>query len=245
MLRPLFLLAVTAAVVSACNQSQPDTNTTANDSITAVPAPKAAPAATPMDTVQIGNVTFFAYYIDKAEFDKYAKPDPDTSESNLLAHDKDIIREGNSLHIKLANGLQLTRTNVDSDGDDYVRYSYDRNYADIHRKGLFLSLYEAQGYELINQQNGDTLITWSAPVVSPDRKYLLCANLDMVAGFDPNGFQLFKLENDVIKPVGEALIEDWGPGKTFWIDNNTILAEYRSYDKTDHEINRHVKLVMQ
>jgi hypothetical protein len=231
--------AATILVLGCKNKQANNTATTANDS-----TPPAIHNI-PDDTVQMGNKTFFVYFIEKADFDKFPLPTIDSSETDVLAKDSLVKREGSRLTIQLQNGKQRIMANNNSEGEDYIGYTYAANYPAIKRKGFFISYYEGSAFELVNTINGDSMVTWSAPSVSPDKKFIITASMDLVAAFDPNGFQLFSVNNNDIKAVGEVSLEDWGPGMVQWINNKTILSEYITINEDGNTQIRYVKMVMQ
>ncbi|SEW29233.1 hypothetical protein [Chitinophaga arvensicola] len=233
------LCACTIMVLSCKNKTADKTHTAANDST--------PPAInnTPDDTVQLGNKTFLVYFIQKADFDKFPLPVADSNETGVLAKDTSVKRDGSKLTIQLSNGKQRVMANNNSDGEDYIGYTFAGNYPTIKRKGFFVTYYEGSAFELVNTVNGDSMMTWSAPSVSPDKKYVITASMDLVAAFDPNGFQLFSIEGNDIKAVGEASLDDWGPGLVQWINNKTLLSEYITIDEEGNTQIRYVKMVMQ
>ncbi|MFY0252381.1 hypothetical protein ACDQ55_00355 [Chitinophaga sp. 30R24] len=235
-----FLLCASIVLVLGCKNKATDHKAIATNDST-----PPAINSIPDDTVQLGDKTFFVYFIEKADFDKFPLPPVDSSEADVLAKDSLVKREGNKLVIQLQNGKQRIMTNNNSDGDDYIGYTYAANYPAIKRKGFFVAYYEGNGYELINALDGDSMMTWSAPSISPDKKYMVTASMDLVAAFDPNGFQLFSINNNEIKQIGEANLDDWGPGMVQWINNKTILSEYITINDDGNTQIRYVKMVMQ
>lgn len=235
-----FLLCACTIVLFSCKQKTADkTNTAANDS-----TPPAI-NSTPDDTVQLGDKTFFVYFIEKTDFDKFPLPAADSNEIAVLTKDTSVKRDGNKLTIQLTNGKQRVMANNTSDGEDYIGYTYAGNYPAIKRKGFFVTYYEGSAFELVNSDNGDSMMTWSAPSVSPNKKYMVTASMDLVAAFDPNGFQLFTINGNDIKAAGEANLDDWGPGLVQWINNKTLLSEYITIDEEGNTQIRYVKMVMQ
>ncbi|MDR6565350.1 hypothetical protein [Chitinophaga ginsengisegetis] len=235
----LLLCACSIMILSCKNKTADNNNTAAKDS-----TPPAI-NKTPDDTVQLGNKTFFVYFIEKADFDKFPLAPTDSSEADVLAKDSLVKREGNKLTIQLENGKQRIMANNNNDGEDYIGYTYAGSYPAIKRKGFFVTYYEGSAFELVNILNGDSMVTWSAPAISPDKKYIITASMDLVAAFDPNGFQLFSVNGNEIKAVGEASLDDWGPGMVHWINNKTILSEYITIDEEGNTQIRYVKMVMQ
>lgn len=233
-----FLLCAGAIMVLGCKHKAADNTAASNDTPPAI-------HNIPDDTVQIGNKTFFVYFIEKEDFDKYPLPQTDSSEADVLKKDSLVKRDGNKLTIRLENGKQRIMTNNNSDSDDYIGYTYVASYPAIKRKGFIVTYYEGSGFELVSTVNGDSMMTWSAPAVSPDKKYLLTASMDLVAAFDPNGFQLFSAAKDTVKPIGEISLTNWGPGMVQWINNTTVLSEYITIDEEGVTQIRYVKMVLQ
>lgn len=234
-----FLLCAGIILALGCKTKNKNNAATANDS-----TPRAI-HSTPDDTIQLGDKTFFVYFIEKADFDKFPLPPSDSNEAQVLAKDTLVKREGNKLTIQLQNGKQRILADNSNEGEEYIGYTYAANYPSINRKGFFVSYYEGSAFALVNTLDGDSMITWSAPAISPDKKYIMTACMDLVAAFDPNGFQLFSVNNNEIKPVGEANLDDWGPGMVQWINDKTLLSEYITINEEGNTQIRYVKLVMQ
>lgn len=234
-------------VIAACHQKA--ASITVIDSTTVLP--KAQPAIIATDTFKMGNKTFFVYDIDPAESPFTEKPivDPDSAELALLHHDTNghIKRTGDSLIITLDNGrhIVLASNVLHPDHDNYTEYTYTGYLPDIKQYGIFATYYESTDFLLVDQTTGVTTHTWSAPIISPDKKYFLCSSYDLEADITANGFQLYSYQNGTITPVGEIELANWGPGQVKWIDNNTFIAEHISLDSTMNKVIKPVKIIMQ
>ncbi|RFS24526.1 hypothetical protein DVR12_04775 [Chitinophaga silvatica] len=239
MFNKLWLLLCATLIVFGCKNKSHDQSSVANDS-----TPPAI-HSTPDDTVSIGNKTFLVYFIEKADFDKYPYPAMDTSEAAALAKDSTVKRDNGKLIIRLENGKERILTSNIHDEENFIDYSYIANYPSIKRKGFHLSYYEGSGFALVSTVNGDSMITWAAPAISPDKQYIITASMDLVAAFDPNGFELFSINNNDIKKIGEANLEKWGPGLVQWISNNTLISEYITVNDDGNTQVQYVKMVMQ
>ncbi|MCW3463262.1 hypothetical protein [Chitinophaga nivalis] len=246
MKKVLSLLVAPALLLWGCH-SQPDTNTNATTVQQDTLAAPVGKQEIPMDTIQLGTKTFYVYAIDQATFEKYPPIPLDSNENEALLKDTLVKRSGDKLIFKLENGKEQVLTNNQSEGDDYVNYTYLTNYPQIKQKGVLLNYYEGMGYTLVNTQNGDTVYTWSPAVISPDKKYLVTASMDLVAAFDPNGFQLYEISpNYQVKLIGEKYLEKWGPVDVQWIDNKTLICKHVTIDDNTMETRvKYVKLVMQ
>ncbi|MBC9930802.1 hypothetical protein [Chitinophaga qingshengii] len=249
MIKNILWLLLFVPLVYACNNSGKQTGTDSTQTTHDTTAPETPVTVTHdyIDTIQVGNKKFLVSFIDKATYDQYPayQPSGDTSERNALAKNPGVKRVGEQLEFSLGNGAQKIRANNGEDDDDFVRYSYAGYYPDLHRHGMFIGYYEADGFELLNPDNGDTLNTWTAPIISPDKKYFICPNMDIEAGFNPNGFQLFEIDNKNIRLVGQAELTKYGIDQVKWIDNKTFIAIYQTDEDIMHNRSRYVKLVMQ
>ncbi|MFB6455189.1 hypothetical protein ACE38W_07970 [Chitinophaga sp. Hz27] len=241
----IYLIAV-ACILTSCGQRK--TKEPVADSTGIVFADVPATSEEPIDTLELANKKFLVYTIDSAVFEKFKAQPIDTSEALALSRDTSVKRNGPSLQFRLENGKTLTLTDNDSESDTtdtFAHYLYVSNYPEIHRKGVIVYYYESQDYLLVDTRNGDTLHIWAEPIFSPDKKHLLCASMDLVAAFMPNGFQWYDINKDSIVYKGEANLEKWGPTETKWVDPKTILCQYITIDEEGNTQSSYVKLVMQ
>ncbi|NML37039.1 hypothetical protein HHL17_07495 [Chitinophaga sp. G-6-1-13] len=249
MIKKILFLIVFVHFMYSCNSGKQSGSADSTQIVRDSTVPEAGISATPkyIDTIQAGNKKFLVFFIDKTTYEQFPayQLSGDTSETNALAKNTDVKRIGQQLEFHLANGQQKIRVDNSEDDDGYARYSYAGYYPALHRHGIFISYYEADGFELINPDNGDTLYTWTAPIVSPDKKYFICPNMDIEAGFNPNGFQLFEINNKDILLVGAPELTEYGIDEVRWVDNKTLIAVYQTHEDIAHDRKRYVKLVMQ
>jgi hypothetical protein len=244
-----YLLLLLTYIFAGCNTKvTPTQDSSKSDSLITQSLEDSTPDNNiPIDTLQLGDKKLLVYTVNKAVFDQYPSTPEDTSEASLLSRDAALVkRTGDTLIFTLTNGQHKIMPNhVDMDDEDYYGYIYAGNFPDIHRLGVIGTYYESLDYLLVNPANGDTLHTWGAPVIAPDKKHILCPSMDLEAGFVPNGFQLFSVDNNQIKLIGDIEIKKWGPGEVKWINNNTILATYIFLDDDMNPGTKYVKMVLQ
>lgn len=250
MIKKILFLIAFAHLIYACNNSGKPSGADSTQTMSDSAAPETAISVTPVyiDTLEAGDKKFLVSFIDKATYEQYPayQPSGDTSETNALSRVTNVKRNGQQLIFSLANGNQKIRTdNSEDDAEDYVRYRYAGYYPELQRHGLFITYYEADGFELLSPDNGDTLYTWTAPVPSPDKKYFICPSMDIEAGFNPNGFQLFEINNKDIRLVGATDMNEYGLNDVRWVDNKTLIAVYQTHEDIMSDRHRYVKLVMQ
>jgi hypothetical protein len=207
----------------------------------------------PIDTIEMGSKTFLIYAMDESEspFDYYSGVESDSAELKLLNHNDGnghVKRKGKKLIITADNGKNVVLTDkadIDTDGENYAQYTYTGYLPDIKQYGVMATYYESMSFLLVNQVNGETINTWGPPIISPDKKYFICASYDLAAGVIQNGLELYSYLNGKITPIGEIGLEKWGPGQLKWLDNNTLAAEYITLDSTMNKVIKPVKLMMQ
>lgn len=240
----LFLIAA-AGAFTACSGPAEKANT---DSTT-VAAP-ATTASQPLDTLKMGNKTFLVYALEQSPFEKLqdttAEVRDSSAEALLLQQDSAFARrKGHTLFLRLNNGQTVPLEDNTAEDGNFTNFTYKGYYSDIRHFGAFVGYYEGSGYLLVNQQTGEKINTWAPPVISPDKKYILCPSKDLEAGFDNNGFELLSYNNGKIDSLGEIALTKWAPGRIKWIDNTTLVAEYVTVNEQMQEQVRPVKLVMQ
>lgn len=237
---PLFFI---AGMIAACNGQ--DISDSASDTSHIEEAPSIGKVPVNTDTFSVGNRSFTIYTLEHSSFDKLSDPDYDSAETSLLNKDKaHVKRSGDTLQFTLNNGETRILANNTKDDDKYCIFFYAGYLPDIHQYLVFGSYYESSDYVLINADNGELTHVWGIPVVSPDHKYVICASVDLIAGFNNNGFQLFSYRDNKLISEGDVQFDKWGPGQMKWLDNKTIEAEYVVLDNDMNEVPKPVKLVM-
>ncbi len=164
--------------------------------------------------------------------------------SDTLPIDTSVVKlMSNGIQIK-TKGKDVFFKNDTSDNDSRVIYSYIKTIANVglvHINGIF---WEWTADYLINLKNGEQTILWEKPILSPNKKMIICCSADLVATEMPNGLQLFKIENGVVKKVfeKEIEIERWGPSEPKWESDSTILLKRVKVDNNYNEIYDYVRM---
>ncbi len=181
-----------------------------------------------LDTLAIGNKMYQTQDLTDTNFvfEKFEFNDP--ADSAYIEKNKNVARrEGDTLFLKCDNGQTVKLKNNLSDGDDVMSFNFKYLNNDINAYVVFCYYYESYAVWLINKNNADTLVTINYPVVSPDKKQFVCANIDLEAAFTLNGMQLFKVENDIYIPNGVRELNNWGPDKIMWKNDTTLIVNGR------------------
>ncbi len=201
-------------------------------------------AAVVIDTVTIGNQLYNITSSTAAEFRQVPEFPADTSEAvNILKDSMRVRRAGDSLVLTLANGRQKVMVNNNNDNEEYTQYTYQAYLPAIEHWVVFNAGYEWHSYELIDSRNGEMTRTIGFPELSPDKKYFICSNTDLMAAFTLNGFQLFQLTPG-LNPVllQERELVNWGPATIKWKDATTLVALQHYLDAHSEEHTRFIRL---
>jgi hypothetical protein len=198
-------------------------------------------------TFSIGNKVFTIEKITKEMFDKIPEtPFPDTSEKNLLQKSKQFVTRNDSILLLKIGKNMLTFKNKDGEAEDYENYKYQGFFPDLNQHVVLGSFVESFNYLLIDASDADTNYACGIPIVSPDKSYFICGNVDLIAAFVLNGFDLYEIKNKRIKLVARKEIAGWGPEKIKWLDPSTILVQRTILDTAVSTMTRtdYVKLLM-
>jgi hypothetical protein len=193
--------------------------------------------------VIIGNVKFHIQPITKLDFESNYKSCKVQKEIELLQNSSVVCRHSDSLIFQLSNNRQFVLKN-DSVEASWAMYSYAGELKSIGYWYVNVTYYEWYNTILINQNNGDTTIAIGTPVVSPDKKYIMCGNVDLVADFTFNGFELYHLNNDRLEKIGLTELKDWGPAIIYWKDMNNIYIKQTRVNNEMQEYTTYCKMCL-
>jgi hypothetical protein len=134
-------------------------------------------------------------------------------------------RDGLKLVISLTNGKKMTYVGMPDEknhGVEGVWFNLVQYYPEIGYALVAVQYYEGSTCYLVNLTTGKDEDVISIPVISPDRRRIAVANVDLESRYTPNVLSVFE-----IRPTGLAteFFEkpgDWGPGKLRWVTNEEI-----------------------
>lgn len=235
-------------ICAACQQKPAPAATALQDSLQ---TPELAPSAVEepvnaKDTVTIGDRLFYFRDVAQSEFDAIPALVPDTSEAaNIATAAGKVVRSGDSLIMQLGNGGQKVLVQNHHDGDDYAQFTFQGYMPEIQRWLVLNIGYEWFSYELISTHTGESISTIGIPRFSPDKKYFLTSNADLVAEFTTNGFELYQITKDGAVAAQNYFPEKWGPVDIRWKDANTLYGEIKEVNEQMEETTRYVKFTLQ
>lgn len=158
---------------------------------------------------------------------------------NQLAKDypKLFSRAGLQLVISLANGKRKTYVDIPDEKNHGVEgtwYNLVQYYPEIGYGLIAVQYYEGGTYYLVNMTNGKDKEIISSPEISPDRKRIAVANVDLESRYTPNILSVFELRPGGLVTEFLEKPDDWGPGNLRWVNNQEIsFIQYRTNPNFD------------
>lgn len=134
-----------------------------------------------------------------------------------------VRRAGDTLHFSGSGGGRLTLGNDATEGERFVRYRYRGLLPEIGQHLVEVNLYEGGGWLLVGAATTDQTQVLGPPVVAPDRGRFVATSVDLEAGYDRNGIQVWSLARGFPRlewglDGGDA----WGASDAVWIDARTV-----------------------
>lgn len=189
--------------------------------------------------------------LDVGQYEVYESGSPSVTlpESDLFGVPKDreptnlqqvtgITRTGDELTFQLKNDQQKVLKNNFTDADNTAEYIFMRNLDAIGYWEVLAFYYESFDYILINQTDGTETHLWNKAVLSPDNKYILCGTVDIEAGFVPNGFQLWYVDDGKLVLQWEKELNDWGAEKLVWTKDTEVWGEQTYRENVSGELKK-------
>jgi len=129
----------------------------------------------------------------------------------------EVQRRGDRLLIRTGGGGVVPLENRSEEGDGYVRYRYHGPVEALRSHLVSVGFYEGGGYLLVDRETGEQTHLLSPPVPSPDGKRFATTSLDLEAGHDPNGIEVWRFgETGPRLEWGLEGGESWGASEPVW-----------------------------
>jgi hypothetical protein len=164
-----------------------------------------------------GNWYDRAVAVEKYQLKKY-NPKVETDNTNRI--------------VTLKNGKKIVLT-PDTKREE-EGYTYEKSLLDGNLLLFRVQWYEGNEYCVINNLNGNKTYTFGRVYANPAGNLLISINIDIVAGYSSNGFQLFSIDKNYnLKKIWEYELTQWGPRDIKWTSNNTLVVLGNYYEGID------------
>ena len=157
----------------------------------------------------------------------------DARESLLLNSSPEAFREEGTLMIVTTEGDTLTFTDrLDQPhGLETALFRLVDHLPELNLWTVKILGYEWIGWQMISGETGETTSTIGPGFPSPHGTRLLCMNEDIMAGYSPNGIQIWSIEPDGTLDLDfEQTSMPWGPRNGRWVNDTTISFTMLSYN---------------
>jgi len=132
-------------------------------------------------------------------------------------------READQLVLTLFSGAEMRLQDVRAGSYETDRvYSFHGYLEPIGSFLIHVLLWEGDGYLLIDTQSGAQHWLDAPPLLSPNGQRFLTASMDVMAGYNPNRVQIYRVVTGSIELEWSLEPGDWGPAEAAWLDNQTI-----------------------
>jgi hypothetical protein len=121
------------------------------------------------------------------------------------------------------------RTTIE-DAEEYAVHELRAYLRDQNLWVIVKGCYEWTENLLIDGSDGSLTEVVSVPIPSPDGTRLLCFNEDIMAGFNENGIQVWRVERDSLALEFQDLSVPWGPAEACWESDSLITFLKRTFD---------------
>lgn len=155
-----------------------------------------------------------------------AEPAPDCVgrvEAQLIASaGLRVERIGAELHLASRDGRGVTLVNDTTEGDRYLRHLYHRWVPELDAHLVRIGFHEGSAYLLVHGTSGERSHLQAEPVVSPDGARFATASVDLEAGYDPNGVQIWEADEGGFQLLWAIGSERWGASDITWRSHDAL-----------------------
>lgn len=132
-------------------------------------------------------------------------------------------RAGDTLYFRGRGGGALALGNDATEGERFVRYRYRALLPEIAQHLVQVDFYEGGGWLLVDAVGTHQTHLLGPPVVAPGRGRFVATSVDLEAGYDPNGIQVWSMARGFPRlewglDGGDA----WGASDAVWVDDRTV-----------------------
>lgn len=139
-------------------------------------------------------------------------------EAELMARSAGrVARRGDTLRVRTDDGHTVPLVTDRTEGERYVSYRYEGRVEPLAASLVSVHFYEGGTYVLVSDATGDQTHLIGPPLVAPDGSRFAALGLDLVAGYDPNGVQIWRVtEHGPRLEWGLMGGESWGASDGVW-----------------------------
>lgn len=217
-LNPLRGALAALLLLAGCTSSAPPPSDKTTDAATTPPGKTAAAATAPgEDTAAAGAPVRDPYqpcWVQQTDVDACVT----RVERELMeASGGRARREGDRLLFTTAEGHTIPLADDTTEADGWARYTYYGFSEPLAAHVVGVGFYAGGAFTLVDARTGNQTQILAMPLVSPDGRRFATTVLDMEAGYDPNGVQVWQVtEAGPRLEWGLAGGDTWGASDAVW-----------------------------
>jgi len=123
--------------------------------------------------------------------------------------------------LTLRSGVEIVYENNNSEVDRWASFAALEYIAEIDSVLLLRQYHEGSAYLLLNLSTGIQHKIDGYPSISPNGQSIVIAERDLIAGYNKNLFQIYRIENEWHLEF-DANPTDWGPSQVNWVGDDCI-----------------------
>lgn len=142
---------------------------------------------------------------------------PDTTE--------EISKINNKLVLPLNNNKEkvFCDTLSNTENPKMLEYIYKGFIGQINMYVVLEKSFAKGEYILIDKATGIETKIWDEPMPSPDNRYVATCSSALGTQIEPNGIQIWKLDNYKLRLFQQIKTDQWEPASLQWIDSKTLI----------------------
>ncbi len=168
-------------------------------------------------------------------FDNSYKKEQKIEKYQLKKYAHKVQRKDSLLILKLENNKEIILKDTVIE-DFVIQYSFRDYYDSIKVFVIEIQHYEGCSHLLVNGINGEKQYIFGKTKLSPDKSRIVSFNVDLIAGYSMNGFQIIEVKNNHFRIEYEYSPKDWGPNNINWLSNNEIEIEILGVKDNEEQI---------
>ncbi|HUG42407.1 MAG TPA: hypothetical protein VMM12_18230 [Longimicrobiales bacterium] len=124
--------------------------------------------------------------------------------------------------LTLRNGTEVWLRQDTTPGERWRSYSGQGFLEPLGAYLIHVAFYEGSASMLIHYVTGDTTWLPGAPVLSPSGDRFVATSVDLIAEYNPNVLQIYRVRPTGFEKEFELSPVDWGPSDARWVAEDTI-----------------------
>lgn len=135
-----------------------------------------------------------------------------------------VVRKEGQLILNFGPGPQ-TLKNIDTDDKTYINYTYLGFEAKLQQHMMYVGFQQGDQFWAYPVKGGAPSKMAGYPLLAPDNLHFATMSVDMIAGFNPNLVEIWRVDGGNLNKVASFKGDKWGPDGLEWQDAATLVVK--------------------